>query len=635
MAKKLIAPMTDGCNTMAGNLSGVKKRLMEVVPQLRDLGSCNDHHISNAAKKGLEVFDPDIKEALVHIYFDIGGATGKGLKKKRAFEGKAKAKKRRIKALRKYGSTRFRSYRICTDPVLFNWESIFEYYSTVQKPTERQKQLMKFFVDREFLSKMKLEFLMAATKDINDSINYFEESSTKIHLAYEKMEGILRGQMLKYLKPTVVHDVDGCGGKVVKKSGEDLLAVDVMDKANLLGRKAVFIGHRCAKIMRDLDLTPTSTQVDDFYQAVYKYHQTVTSKLQGYFQTGLACLELKYMRSFAPSKHRNIETPKEIKYLAIAYSKIVDNICPGTGFDKLNSELDEYQVDDVVEQIASTKYNSYWNEVSEITEGEEKIWKKYEVLPRFAKALGTPFNSGSSMERAFSRETDITRDPKRNRMSNETLDAHMQIHYGVECRESRSKCPICSTKEKIGQKDDKDKTSVELKEERKLCVCHCKYAEISDKMLSNCADAARQYKERKADDELLEETTDGAAEGEPDALKRQETLKGLLKKRSTFIDPSEKVTIFESSKQKRKNNSDLSGNAASTSSCSTEIEHCDKQQKNSDGLGSSENQKKTYKIPKKKAKCSTSSSKTSVASSPVMNAKKSTTSSSSKQGKSV
>ena len=39
--EKLIVQMTDVCNTMAGCNSGVKKRLDQLVPQLKDLGSCN------------------------------------------------------------------------------------------------------------------------------------------------------------------------------------------------------------------------------------------------------------------------------------------------------------------------------------------------------------------------------------------------------------------------------------------------------------------------------------------------------------------------------------------------------------------------------------------------------------------
>ena len=64
-------------------------------------------------------------------------------------------------------------------------------------------------------------------------------------------------------------------------------------------------------------------------------------------------------------------------------------------------------------------------------------WEKYTILPRFALSLGTTFNSNSETERAFSVETDIHRDPKRNQMSQETFDSHMQVHYGVEDKKSR------------------------------------------------------------------------------------------------------------------------------------------------------------------------------------------------------
>ena len=37
--------MTDGCNTMQGGKTGVKKQLTEKIPQFVDFGACNDHHI--------------------------------------------------------------------------------------------------------------------------------------------------------------------------------------------------------------------------------------------------------------------------------------------------------------------------------------------------------------------------------------------------------------------------------------------------------------------------------------------------------------------------------------------------------------------------------------------------------------
>ena len=79
--------MIDGCNTMTGCKTGVQKRLQAIVPQLKHLGSCNGHHINNAAKYGVNALDEDIKEVLVNVFFDNGGAKGKGVKKKHTTKG--------------------------------------------------------------------------------------------------------------------------------------------------------------------------------------------------------------------------------------------------------------------------------------------------------------------------------------------------------------------------------------------------------------------------------------------------------------------------------------------------------------------------------------------------------------------
>ena len=68
-----------------------------------------------------------------------------------------------------------------------------------------------------------------------------------------------------------------------------------------------------------------------------------------------------------------------------------------------------------------------------------------DVLPRFALALVTPLNSGSEMERGLSVGSDIYGNGKRNSMSHETLESHMQIRY--EAKEACNKMPnLCKKK---------------------------------------------------------------------------------------------------------------------------------------------------------------------------------------------
>ena len=81
--QKLITADANGCSTMQGNKNGVIKRLKEQVPQLENLGSSNTHNISNAMMHWVTECKPDMKEALVDLYQDMGGG-----KRERAEETK-------------------------------------------------------------------------------------------------------------------------------------------------------------------------------------------------------------------------------------------------------------------------------------------------------------------------------------------------------------------------------------------------------------------------------------------------------------------------------------------------------------------------------------------------------------------
>ena len=122
-----------------------------------------------------------------------------------------------------------------------------------------------------------------------------------------------------------------------KKTGRELLLDDVTKESSLLSRNRVFVGQKCAKLIRNLELTPSSTQLDDFFAAVYKFHKRVSVQLQGFFAKGLSSVELQYMAAFSPSNRTKVSTADDIMFSS--FSKIVDVIRPGDGFDKLGQEL--------------------------------------------------------------------------------------------------------------------------------------------------------------------------------------------------------------------------------------------------------------------------------------------------------
>ena len=249
---------------------------------------------------------------------------------------------------------------------------------------------------------------------------------------------------------------------------------------------------------------------------VFSFHEEVASKLVKYFSTGLRSTELEYMEAFSPLNQTAADTPDQILFLAGQFSKILKNLRPNDGFDKLKTEVHQYQTDSEVGRISkSLSYNKYWLEVSKITEG---IWKVFEVLPRLALVLGTPFNSGAEMERGFSVQSDIHRNPKRNQMRHDTLDSHMQIRYGIESRETKDKCEKCG-----GDGDAKVK-----------CPCHCKLAEISDDMRMNCSKAYTFM--RRIDDALDENVNMEIAEDNDNSSfkRRIEKFKVQVMKRVTL-----------------------------------------------------------------------------------------------------
>ena len=180
-------------------------------------------------------------------------------------------------------------------------------------------------------------------------------------------------------------------------------------------------------------------------------------------------MELEYMASFSPRNRTEISTAYQMKYLAHRFPKLVENIDPQEGLDSLEEEINCYTTDDALLGITQTNFEEFWYQVYQLKEGEAN-WIKYPVLPRFALVLATAFNSNSQTERGFSVQTDLHRNHTRNSMAQETFEANMQVHYGVEGKHSKELCSKC----------------IEHK-----APSHCCVAEIGPQMKESCKKADR------------------------------------------------------------------------------------------------------------------------------------------------
>ena len=257
------------------------------------------------------------------------------------------------------------------------------------------------------------------------------------------------------------------------------------------------------------------------------------------------------MCALCPKNVRSIYTTHQLNFLSKRFSKVVENIQPVEGLDRIKEEIDNYVLDDEV-SMSGYSFEDFWSQVSLLTEGDNH-WEKYTILPRFVLSLGTTFNSNSETERAFSVETDIHCDPKRNQMSQETFDSHMQVHYGVEDKKSRDSCDKC-VKHKAAK----------IKAPRH---CHFTIAEISEKMIENSKTTWIRQKaqtvENRTGDIEKAELQKKEVRSKEESEKRLLILKEGMKSRATFYARSSAMPkVFEVAKKKVVSNT----SAAATSS---------------------------------------------------------------------
>ena len=117
-------------------------------------------------------------------------------------------------------------------------------------------------------------------------------------------------------------------------------------------------------------------------------------------------------------------------------------------------------------------------------------WKKYEVLPHFALALGTKFNSNSEVERGFSLMNYIHQNKQRNCLSQDSLNCTLHIKSAVDSKVNRINCITCKTNSSVSH-------------------CHCSSVVMTEDLLQSCKKAWSKYsdhlKETAEEKEILSE----------------------------------------------------------------------------------------------------------------------------------
>ena len=111
----------------------------------------------------------------------------------------------------KVQTTRFSSYLLAIKPVLADWYTIVEFYKDDKNSTNRQKNLIQFFVTQEFMSKIKLDFITAACKELIEGLDFFEQRKDEIHRMHDKMTELLTLSLIKHPQCDSVETIDDEG----------------------------------------------------------------------------------------------------------------------------------------------------------------------------------------------------------------------------------------------------------------------------------------------------------------------------------------------------------------------------------------------------------------------------------------
>ena len=351
---KMIGVSTDGCNTMIGKQKGVIKLLQKEVEQLHHTGSCNGHNLNNTMQHAVEAFDSDMKHAMVDIYQDLGGAKGRGLKKKREFESSCLKRGHQPQPFSKFINVRFRSIRTCLKPVIHNFDEIVHYYADVKKNgkkiSDRQKRLIAYFVDREDMTKLKLLYINSVTMHTTKMIDFFEHRGANIHNAADVIEGILVQEMKNILEETEFSNLDFETNEVSNKSRKELIVIDVK-KAKKVTRQNMFIGAEATKEIRSMGLSRDSKKLDWFYESVTKYSVTAIEYLQKYFAAPLQSTVMECFSALGQSKQSHVLTAEKLNKLADKYSKVIDNLDSVEGMDIIKNEIKLYQRDQTIKDF--------------------------------------------------------------------------------------------------------------------------------------------------------------------------------------------------------------------------------------------------------------------------------------------
>ena len=291
------------------------------------------------------------------------------------------------------------------------------------------------------LLKLKLLFLQHVAGKFNACVKVLEKEEPLIHVQHELLGKLLLDHLSTFVTPSALEAAD---------SYAHLAGVKFSEEKNHLPPKKVILPAPVKQLLERMEISEKNNApvYREFMASVKRFNLKCAERLIHYCKIQLTSKVVISMAAFDPSKRSHEGVGPNIMYLQRKFA----NIVPLVKSEDLEVEVRDYQgamssdiptkwYKEEVETENGTKevlqdVSSYWNSVGglkvmKVDNGAMISVQRFPLLFKLATALLTIHHSAAEVERTFSVEKEVLT-LKRNKMSQDTFNAHMLIRNNVK-----------------------------------------------------------------------------------------------------------------------------------------------------------------------------------------------------------
>ena len=387
---------TDGPNINISLHRRLDSQLQEILhPGLLPLNPCCLHKVHTGYHKGILVYGTEVENLAfdLHSWFKIAPCkrddfmhVAAELQDKEIFQ----VFSRNEALFYRHIETRWLTLVPSLQKVEERWVQCREYYlvylpscQQFNKTTATNKRYIRIkdnFLKENFLL-IQIAFLIDVSTPFTRFLRYFQSQEPLIHIVYKEMKNLLLTVMKRFLKAEIVN----------KKTGKELLKIDVKKKENQLAEGNIVIGAKSEKLLKKLsphDSKRERAKMKEFFIAVISYLQ----KKLPLGENLLICAGCLH-----PDSRKKDYTSKHIEYLAKQFPHVVKE----SEISIITDEWKLYQVENEKNLTGQDgRIDHYWRNVFKLKTLSGAC--KYPLLAKLVKSVLSLHHGNSAVERSLS-----------------------------------------------------------------------------------------------------------------------------------------------------------------------------------------------------------------------------------------